>query len=67
MEENILISELETTLRELESALVRGGDNLAVDNKVRGRILGLMQAKDIIHECYSRFNNGEFDSSEITE
>ncbi len=58
MEEDHLISDLDIRQEELCKALVNGGNDLAEDNKIRGRILGLEEAKSIIHEAYIRFNNG---------
>lgn len=59
MEESDLISEIDKRQKELGLALVNGGNNLADDNKIRGRILGLDEAKGIIHESFARFTDGD--------
>lgn len=67
MEESDLLSEINTRRKELEEALVNAGNDLAEDNKIRGKILGLDEAKGIIHEIYIRFNDGDRTASDTIE
>lgn len=55
-----LLLRLDTAKGELLDALVSGGDDLSADNKIRGQIIGLDLAKQLMKQYFEEMSqNGD--------
>lgn len=65
--ENDLTLIYDTAKGELLEALVIGGEDLSADNKIRGKILGLDIAKQLMKQYFEELSNASNDGDEEDE